>query len=164
MKIKSLIAAFAAIIFTCTSCGVTGSTSSTANPTKNGTSVGTALLGLYTQYKTDGKLDLSNVTNLANLATIANNIGGLKDTASSTASSFLDLFKSGLIKGSTNLVNNANADSVINILTKLSNTDLSSLTKAAAGAATGISTISNASKDVSTAVNSVTSILNMFKK
>ena len=91
----------------------------------NGTSAGSALLGLYTQYKTDGKLDLTNTKNISNLVTLATNIKGLKSTdTKSTVSNFV----SGLITGSNSLVNNSNSTTVLNSLKKVANLDLSSLT------------------------------------
>ena len=37
--------------------------------TSNGKQAGAALKSLYTQYKADGKMDMSNLTNIMNLAT-----------------------------------------------------------------------------------------------
>lgn len=96
---------------------------------QNGTSAGSALLGLYQQYKADKKLDFSNPTNIKNLTTLANNIKGLATNANTTN------FLSGLIKGSKNLVNDSNSSSVLSSLKSLSNLDLSSLATQAAGSA-----------------------------
>lgn len=88
----------------------------------NGNSAGSALLGLYTQYKADGnKLDLKNTKNIANIMTLAGNIKNLSQTKDKTS------FLKGLIGGSKNLVNTGNQTSVLSSLTKLSGMDLSSL-------------------------------------
>ena len=51
-------------------------TTETAAPaaTTNGQAAGAALKALYSQYKADGKLDMANLTNIMNLATLANNV------------------------------------------------------------------------------------------
>lgn len=95
----------------------------------NGANAGLALLGLYTQYKADGKLDFKNVNNINNLLTLASNIKGLDKLTEKAP------FISGLISGSKNLVNQKNSNTVVNSLTSLAGLDLSSLGTAAAGAA-----------------------------
>lgn len=91
---------------------------------ENGRTAGKALLGLYTQFKTDGKLDFSNQTNLSNLVQLASSVSGLKGATKTTdTSSFL----SGLISGSNNLVNSGNSTNVLGALTNLANVDLSSI-------------------------------------
>lgn len=115
----------------------------------NGISAGKALLGLYTQFKADGKLDFSNQTNLSNLMQLATSISGLKDATKTTdTSSFL----SGLISGSGNLVNSGNSTNVLGALTNLANVDLSSIAGTAAkSAATGL-----LSKSVSSSASETT--------
>lgn len=121
---------------------------------QNGTSAGSALLGLYTQYKADKKLDFSNPTNIKNLLALANNIKGLASNASTTN------FLSGLIKGSKNLVNDSNSSSVLSSLKSLSNLDLSSLATKAAGTAAksaASSLLSKVTKSGSTNAQTTTS-------
>ena len=100
----------------------------------NGASAGLALLSLYTQYKSAGKLDLSNTTNLSNLITLATNIKGLSSSVKNSS------FLTGLISGSKNLVNNSNSSTVLSSLSSLANLDLSSLSSTAASAATTAAT------------------------
>lgn len=95
----------------------------------NGISAGKALLSLYTQYKSAGKLDFSNPTNVQTLLTLAQNIKGLSTKQDNTS------FLGGLISGSKNLVNSGNSASVLNSLASIANLDTSSLTKAAASSA-----------------------------
>lgn len=95
----------------------------------NGIEAGKALLGLYTQYKADGKFDIKNNKNISNMMILAANIKGLeklKDVAPYVA---------GLSEGSKGLVNKTNQSDVLGTLTSLSNMDLSSLGSIAAGAA-----------------------------
>ena len=126
---------------------------------QNGNSAGSALLSLYNQYKADGKLDLKNTANITNILTLASNIKGLAQQTNTSS------FLSGLIKGSKNLVNNANSGSVLSALSNLSNLDLSSLgTSAATSAASSLLSklkggSSNASSNNSGAANAASSIL-----
>ena len=138
--------------------------------TSNGKQAGAALKSLYTQYKTDGKMDMSNLTNIMNLATLANNVQGLKGQDNKTA--FYKDFASGLILGSGNLVTQVNSEAVVEGLTGLvENVDLSALTTSATSAAEkAASAITVASGKAGTAVEnateiaeSVSSILNLFK-
>ena len=106
--------------------------------TTNGQAAGVALKGLYTQYKADGKLDMGNLTNLMNLATLASNVQGLKGQTNKSA--FYKDFAAGLITGSNNLVTSKNSTSVMSGLTNLvNNVDLSGLTSKAASASSAAS-------------------------
>lgn len=138
--------------------------------TSNGKQAGAALKSLYTQYKADGKMDMSNLTNIMNLATLANNVQGLKGQDNKTA--FYKDFASGLILGSGNLVTQVNSAAVVEGLTGLvENVDLSALTTTATSATEkAASALSVASGKAGTAVEnateiaeSVSSILNLFK-
>ena len=138
--------------------------------TSNGKQAGAALKSLYTQYKADGKMDMSNLTNIMNLATLANNVQGLKGQDNKSA--FYKDFASGLILGSGNLITQVNSDAVVEGLTGLvENVDLSALTTSATSATEkAASAITVASGKAGTAVEnateiaeSVSSILNLFK-
>lgn len=159
---------------------VTGSTTETTTttetvaettPTTNGKTAGVALKSLYTQYKADGKLDMSNLNNLLNLTSLANSIKGLK--GQSNKGTFYKEFAEGLILGSDNLVSSTNSTSVMSGLTNLvNNVDLSGLTEKAETtqekATNVLSTVTNktssAIENASEIANSVTNILNLFKK
>ena len=106
----------------------TSSTTTTESVgTTNGKAAGSALKSLYTQYKADGKLDMTNLNNILNLTTLSNNIKDLKGMSNKSA--FYKDFATGLIKGSDSLVNKSNSTSVMNGLTNLvNNVDLSGLT------------------------------------
>lgn len=151
-------------------------TTSTSLTKNNGTAAGKALLALYTQYKSNGKLDMSNPTNIVNMVTLANNVKGLKSSVNTTN------FVKGLISGSGKLVNTSNSANVLGSLTKLAGLDLSSLQtsakeaagKAAKSAATealskiasskNTSNAVSAAKDVATAANTLSTLFKTMKK
>lgn len=135
----------------------------TTTATSNGKAAGVALKSLYTQYKTDGKLNMQNVGNLVNLATLANNLKGLK--GESDKSAFYKDFAAGLVTGSGNLVNASNTNAVMGGLSSLvNNIDLSGIQNAVTSGSDdqnkGIPEIKNASE----IANSVSGILNLLKK
>ncbi len=125
-KVLSAIAALSLVAIMTTSCGIGGSLVSNSSANANGSTTGSALTALLSQYLKDGKLDTSNLSNLINLATIASSIQGLKGQGS--GSSTLADFASGLITGSNNQISKPNSGAITNILASLANTvDLSSL-------------------------------------
>ena len=153
----------------------TTATETVALATSEGQAAGVALKALYGQYKTDGKLDMSNLTNLMNLAALATSVQNLKGQTDKTT--FYKDFVKGLISGSNNLVNENNSTSIMSGLQNLvNNVDLSGLTasaeeKAESAAATLTEKLTGASEKANTAVENateiagaVTNILNLFKK
>ena len=153
----------------------TTATETVAPATSEGQAAGVALKALYGQYKADGKLDMSNLTNLMNLAALATSVQNLKGQTDKTT--FYKYFVKGLISGSNNLVNENNSTSIMSGLQNLvNNVDLSGLTasaeeKAEAAAATLTEKLAGASEKANTAVENateiagaVTNILNLFKK
>ena len=185
MKLTHIFAAAALVLMTA-SCGVlgAGSTSGASAGVTGGQASGAALKNLYAQYQADGKIDVTNINNVVNLATLANGIQGLKDQDDKTA--FYADFAKGLVLGSGNLISNTAAPSVISSLSGLANTDLSALTNAAsavigsglggvqsgtqsAGQSTGQSVTSAitslvSDSNVSSAVSTVSSILGLLGK
>lgn len=153
----------------------TTATGTVATATSDGQAAGVALKALYGQYKADGKLDMSNLTNLMNLAALATSVQNLKGQTDKTT--FYKDFVKGLITGSNNLVNENNSTSIMSGLQNLvNNVDLSGLTasaeeKAESAAATLTEKLTGASEKANTAVenateiaSAVTNILNLFKK
>jgi hypothetical protein len=153
----------------------TTATETVAPATSDGQAAGVALKALYGQYNADGKLDMSNLTNLMNLAALATSVQNLKGQTDKTT--FYKDFVKGLISGSNNLVNADNSTSIMSGLQNLvNNVDLSGLTasaeeKAESAAATITEKLSRASEKANTAVENateiataVTNILNLFKK
>lgn len=151
--------------------GKSETTETVSAGTTNGQAAGAALKALYGQYKADGKVDMNNLNNIINLATLANNIKQLK--GQTDKSTFYKEFAAGLITGSNNLVTSKNSTSVMSGLTNLvNNVDLSGLTSKAASASSAASAaLSGAASKADTAIDnaneiasSVTNILNLFKK
>ena len=153
----------------------TTATETVTPATSEGQAAGVALKALYGQYKADGKLDMSNLTNLMNLAALATSVQNLKGQTDKTT--FYKDFVKGLITGSNNLVNENNSTSIMSGLQNLvNNVDLSGLTasaeeKAESAAATLTEKLTGASEKANTAVENateiagaVTNILNLFKK
>jgi hypothetical protein len=120
-----------AVCLMITSCGVLGiGGSKNGSASVSGQASGAALKSLYTQYQTDGQIDVTNLNNILMLAQLANGIQGLKDVDDKSA--FYADFATGLILGSDRLVTKQTANPVTNTLQSLvSGTDLSSI--AAAG-------------------------------
>ena len=149
----------------------TSSTTTTESAgTTNGKAAGSALKSLYTQYKADGKLDMSNLNNIMNAATLATNVKGLKGQTDKTT--FYKDFASGLILGSENIVTSATSSNVMSGLSNLANNvDLSSLTEAATTAATNAATsaLSNAATSAAAKVvdsettSAISTILSLLK-
>jgi len=158
MKIKTMIAvALSAAVVAASSCSILGLTSKKAST--SGSLIGSALAILYQIYKNTGSLNLSDANTVSCLAAVAGNVGVLKDAASDTAGTMLDEFKSGLISGSSNLVNSSNVNSVVSALTSLSNLDLSSL---ASASKTSSLTAANTA-DAMSALSSLNSIMKQLK-
>ena len=140
----------------------TTATETVAPATSDGQAAGVALKALYGQYKADGKLDMSNLTNLMNLAALATSVQNLKGQTDKTT--FYKDFVKGLISGSNNLVNADNSTSIMSGLQNLvNNVDLSGLTasaeeKAESAAATLTEKLAGASEKANTAVENATEI------
>ncbi len=128
MKSLKVIALFLAAIIVAAPCFASGRTAEPASAQaqgslnlNNGIQAGMALLSLYKQYKANGKLDLTNTSNITSLISLASNIKGLKSNDNSNTS-----FLSGLIQGSSNLVNNDNSSTVLNTLSSLAGLNINS--------------------------------------
>lgn len=162
--IKSLIIAAAALF-------IAGNVSAATLNATNGLAAGKALLALYTQYKADGKMDLSNTTNINNIVSLVSNIQGLtgKSTSANTSTDFL----SSLISGSKNLVTEANSNSVLSALGSIANLDTSAIAKSVATSAAtsalgklvgGSKTTTDSSSAASTAASVLTNLFSSLKK
>ena len=134
--------------------------------TINGKAAGSALKSLYTQYKADGKLDMSNLNNVLNMTTLASNVKGLKGMTDK--STFYKDFAAGLIAGSGNLVTQNNSVAVMSGLTNLvNNVDLSALTDKVSDVQQQADALqgkgAEAAQNLSTIKDSVSGILGLFK-
>ena len=121
---------FVAACLMTVSCGIFGIGTKTGSASVSGQASGAALKSLYSQYKTDGQIDVTNLNNIIMLAQLSNGIQGLKDV--DDKSDFYSDFAQGLILGSDHLVTKKNANTITSTLQQLaSGTDLSTI--AAAG-------------------------------
>lgn len=118
---------------------------------------GVALKALYDQYKVDGKLDFSNLTNVANIMNVAAQAQKIKDAEKGSVN--YSEFSKGLIVGSTNLITDINVDQVVGALkeTVADKIDTEKITEATDKTQTAVSNISQAA-------GSITDIINLFKK
>jgi hypothetical protein len=107
---------------------------------------------------------MANLTNIMNLATLANNVKDLKGQTNKSA--FYKDFATGLVSGSGNLVTSANTSSVMSGLTSLvNNVDLSALQGKATDVVSNVTTKgTEAIENANQIASSVTGILNLFKK
>ena len=157
MKVFKRLAAASAAVILLSSCSVIKSVTSDASST--GISTGSALATLYQIFRSTGSIDLSNLANIINIGKILTGASSLTDATSS----FTDQFISGLMSGSSNLVNNSNANGVMNALKMLSNIDTSAITSAAAAAANGTATqLNNSMTGVASTMSTLTSIFDLL--
>lgn len=98
-----------------------GTADTVALSKENGEAAGAALAKLYSQFKSDGKLDMTNPANITNTVTLASNVKDLAKTKDVSS------FVSGLISGSKNLINDSNVSSVLSALESISKLDLKSI-------------------------------------
>jgi hypothetical protein len=117
--------------------------------TSVGQKCGNAVKNLYNQYKADGKLNLKNINNITSLATLATNATQMKDNIKN-ADFYKDL-TNGLITGSQNLINKENVEQVVSNLT---NVDLSALTNMA----------TSAKSEVKQATSDITDLLSLLQQ
>lgn len=128
-KFFGFVFCFAVCLMT-SSCGIFGIGTKNGSASVSGQQSGAALKSLYSQYKTDGQIDVTNLNNIIMLAQLSNGIQGLKGVDDKSA--FYNEFAEGLILGSDRLVTKNTASTVTNTLQSLaSGTDLSTI--AAAG-------------------------------
>ena len=128
-KFFGFVACFAVCLMT-SSCGLLGIGTKNGSASVSGQQSGAALKSLYSQYQTDGQIDITNLNNIIMLAQLSNGIQGLKGV--DDKSEFYNEFAQGLILGSDRLVTKNTAGTVTNTLQSLvSGTDLSTI--AAAG-------------------------------
>lgn len=125
-----------AICLMTASCGILGVGTKSGSASVSGQASGAALKSLYSQYQTDGQIDITNLNNILMLAQLSNGIQGLKGV--DDKSEFYSQFAQGLILGSDRLVTKNNANTITGTLQSLaSGTDLSTIAAAGVLAAAG---------------------------
>ena len=163
---KSIFVALAVAAVCLTSCGFgksattntssSASTAVTTNGNQMGRSTGVALDNLATQYKADGKLDMTNLMNIANMLNV---IGGAQNVYENKSDKeYLGSFSKGLVAGSLNIDTDEAAEGITEQLESLAEqTNLNELQSAMQkGQATAT--------EVQNVANSVTNIISLFKK
>ena len=145
--------AVAALLLSTVSCGVLG-LGGNSDGSVNGQTSGAALKSLYSQYKTDGKVDLANLNNVISMAQLVNGIQGLKNV--DDKSKFYGDFAAGLILGSNNLVTQQTSNPVTSTLQGLvQGTDLTAIAAAGLAAAAQSKQGQQAQQTATTASNNV---------
>lgn len=146
--------AVAALLVSTVSCGVLGMGGGNSDGSVNGQTSGAALKSLYSQYKTDGKVDLANLNNVISMAQLVNGIQGLKNV--DDKSKFYGDFAAGLILGSNNLVTQQTSNPVTSTLQGLvQGTDLTAIAAAGLAAAAQSKQGQQVQQTASTASNNV---------
>ncbi len=151
-KCFSIFAVIALCVLTA-SCGVLGMGGSNSG-SANGQQSGAALKSLYSQYKSDGKVDLANLNNVISMAQLVNGIQGLKNV--DDKSKFYGDFAAGLILGSNNLVTQQTSNPVTSTLqTLVKGTDLTAIAAAGLTAAAQSQQAQQVQQTATTASNNV---------
>lgn len=161
MKLLKVVAATMTAVMLTTSCGVLGLG---ATKRSKGVGLGAALLALYAGYKLAGKVDLGNLGNIVNLASIVNILRG-----NALEGDNAELIE-GLIEGAQNTITPKNAEAIVGLLGQLSNLDLNkvtttakSLTNSATQEATQAAAATlAASPEVQSAMNTLNSIFRLM--
>ena len=161
MKLFKVVAATMTAVMLTTSCGVLGLGSTKKS---KGVGLGAALLALYAGYKLAGKVDLGNLGNIVNLASIINILRGNALEGDNTE------LVAGLIEGAQNTISPSNAEAIVGLLGQLSNLDLNkvtttakSLTNSATQEATQAAAATlAASPEVQSALNTLNSIFRLM--
>lgn len=113
---------------------------------------GVALKALYSQYQADGKIDFSNLTNIANILNLSAQVQKIAQAEKGSVN-YSD-FSQGLIAGSVNLVNELNQEKVVEILTtQVANIDTSKVTEATDKAQSTVNSITETASSLSELIN-----------
>ena len=124
---------------------------------------GVSLKALYNQYKADGKLDFSNLSNITNILNVSAQVQKLT-SAEKDSVNYSD-FSKGLIEGSLNLINDLNVEQVTETLvSQLGSIDTTKITETADKAQTAVSNISSTASSIATSASSIMEVLNLFKQ
>ena len=124
---------------------------------------GVSLKALYNQYKADGKLDFSNLSNITNILNVSAQVQKIAQAEKGSVN-YSD-FSKGLIEGSLNLVNELNVEQVTETLvSQLGSIDTTKITETTDKAQTAVSNISSTASSVATSASSIMEVLNLFKQ
>ena len=182
MKLRKILAVLVCVLMTA-SFGILSAEAqqNTYSAKTNGQAAGAILKNLYKQYKSGGKIDLSNLDSVIQLTALANVIQGLKGQDES--SEYFNDFTNGLVRGSKKLIDSNTAPGITKSLRTLADVDLSAISNATTAAInsaitetysdsgqSGAKKVSEAlsslpsDKNAMTAVSTVSSILGLLGK
>ena len=154
MKLFKRIVLGVSALLLVSSCSILQGVSNSASSV--GASTGSALSAIYNVIKAAGGIDLSNLTNIINIAQILTGAGSL----SNATQSFTDEFATALINNSNNLVNTGNVASVLAGLKSLNDLNTTAFSPSATQAySNGTQQIQQNDKDVNATVNAITKLL-----
>ena len=123
----------------------------------SGQQTGVALGALHAQYKAAGKLDMADLTNILNIAIVANAAQTLKEQTEG-GQYYMD-FGKGLVVGSNDLVSDTTVGNVLAGISSLSNVDVNALQgKNDNAAAKGVEAMEN----LANIASSVSAIMALF--
>ena len=154
MKLFKRIVLGVSALLLVSSCSILQGVSNTASSV--GANTGSALSAIYSVIKAAGGIDLSNLTNIINIAQILTGANSLTNATQS----FTDEFATALINNSNNLVNSGNVAKVITGLKALNNIDTSAFSESAVKSySNGTQQIQKNDKDVNATVDAITKLL-----
>ena len=154
MKLFKRIVLGVSALLLVSSCSILQGVSNTASSV--GANTGSALSAIYSVIKAAGGIDLSNLTNIINIAQILTGAGAL----SNATQSYTDEFATALINNSNNLVNAGNVASVLTGLKSLNDLNTTAFSPSATKAySNGTQQIQKNDKDVNATVNAITKLL-----
>ena len=114
MKRLALLMVCVATLGLATSCSLLGGTSANSAAQLSGQTCGLAVQGLYSNYRSTGKLDLMSGNNLNNALALATAYTTLRQNKDNDA--YRKAFTTGLIASSAGLITGANANAFVNQL------------------------------------------------
>lgn len=154
MKLFKRIVLGVSALLLVSSCSILQGVSNSASSV--GASTGSALSAIYNVIKAAGGIDLSNITNIINIAQILTGANSLTNATQS----FTDEFATALINNSNNLVNTSNVASVLSGLKSLNDLNTTAFSPSATKAySNGTQQIQKNDKDVNATVNAITKLL-----
>lgn len=141
-KIGIIMMCVAALTFV--SCGSSSNlTSTNTAASASGTACGQALIGLYNNYKSTKKIDMTNASNITNTLALVTAYTQLKSNKGNK--DYRKSFINGMVLGGAGIVTNNNASTIVN---KIENS-------------AGLSTTTR--NNISSAASTVTSILSLLQ-
>ena len=154
MKLFKRIVLGVSALLMVSSCSILQGVSNTASSV--GANTGSALSAISSVIKAAGGIDLSNLTNIINIAQILTGAGSL----SNATQAYTDEFATALINNSNNRVNTSKVASVLSGLKSLNDLNTTAFSPSATKAySNGTQQIQKNDKDVNATVNAITKLL-----